>query len=1153
MAIKNIFHHHLTSKSLPSRRYYLARVGLHLWELLLWLVVLLFLLGTTIASVYSTQEKASRAVKTALETLSKSTDKALQLWGQEQIFIVQELARDKRVLQATHTLLATKPTKQMLQRSPAQSLLRRLFSNFLKGGILRGFFIVSHTNTNLASSRDANVGTNTLLSTQPDFLKHVRQGQTLFSHVIRSDVPLPRQQAIFPGTQHLTQFVGTPIRDEKNKTIALLLLRLDPNKTLYPLLFQARLGQTGRTYILDQNGFLLSPNHHKHNAQPQSSFHPDSPKVFKIRTYVRGLPFKPTEHGERESGIKSNVCGYSNGNGKRIVGAWKWLPLFRAWLLVEQDWKESFALFNQIQKNSYVFAALLAFLLSGLLFAFGFGRKKFREGQIRLAAVVENAQDPIILLDAQGTIKSVNPSTEKMFGYNQQELLDKNIEFLLPYEQHTFPGQLEQDSRSGTSRELKARRKTGKTLLVASTVGQAKLDTGMHFSLILRDITQSKELEHSLKEAKEAAETANRLKSAFLATMSHEIRTPLNGIIATVDMLNHTPLESAQHKLVSTARHSSLALMSIIDDVLDFSKIEAGQMDLCEEDVVVETLVENCVGSLESYAKEKDVELFMFIDPKLSNVRGDKVRLGQILYNLVGNAIKFSANLKDRKGKVMVSAFETDRTGENTTLVLEVRDNGIGMDASIQEKLFKPFLQADSTTTRRFGGSGLGLAITRRLTDLMNGTIALESQPGFGSTFRVSLPLALLVKEQSARKTEFQGVQLFFLKGGNEVDRILEQYIRHAGIELTSANTEQVSERFSDFASTNEDLLVVFDSQGNEQHTKQTIERFRSLAKKKKVRFLIIGRGSENSPCQYGENDVTLAINSMPRSHLLDAIAILAGMTSFSPEDKQARSATLATFTTAELKASGKIALVADDNKVNQDVIRRQLQMLGWAVDVAEDGQEALERWRNNTYKIIFTDCHMPVVDGYELAETIRAEEEEGHHIPIIAITADAIKGTAEKCLASGMDGYLTKPMQLQTLRKTLENWGSVYKQSEDTLPTNQATTDPPIDLEVLPALLDPDEPEVIIQIYNKFLSMSAKLLDQCKNVKLPDEQQKLRDLAHKLKSSAKTIGAHPLADCCQQIEDDVDGKSLSSKARQLYSLLTTTREWLIHHLTENE
>ena len=151
------------------------------------------------------------------------------------------------------------------------------------------------------------------------------------------------------------------------------------------------------------------------------------------------------------------------------------------------------------------------------------------------------------------------------------------------------------------------------------------------------------------------------------------------------------------------------------------------------------------------------------------------------------------------------------------------------------------------------------------------------------------------------------------------------------------------------------------------------------------------------------------------------------------------------------------------------------------------------------------------------------------------------------------MDGYLTKPMQLQTLRKTLENWGSVYKQSEDTLPTNQATTDPPIDLEVLPALLDPDEPEVIIQIYNKFLSMSAKLLDQCKNVKLPDEQQKLRDLAHKLKSSAKTIGAHPLADCCQQIEDDVDGKSLSSKARQLYSLLTTTREWLIHHLTENE
>jgi signal transduction histidine kinase len=397
-----------------------------------------------------------------------------------------------------------------------------------------------------------------------------------------------------------------------------------------------------------------------------------------------------------------------------------------------------------------------------------------------------------------------------------------------------------------------------------------------------------------LEVAKAAAHAANRAKSAFLAAMSHEIRTPMNGVIGMVDLLRDTSLAPSQHDSVETIRESAYALLTIIDEVLDFSKIEAGRMEIELTGVAPALIVRRARHVLAAAADKAGVELEVRIGPNLpDSVLADPIRLRQILLNLAGNAIKFSSSNADRPGRVVMSIDAGATSIDAVDLLFAVEDNGIGMTQDEIDRLFRPFTQAESSTTRRFGGTGLGLSICKQLTELMHGSITVRSIPGVGSTFQVVVPVRI---ESRAPKIQAPALE----------------------------------------------------------------ER---------------------------------AARAVPRASGVGSPAL-----------------------------RGKI-LIVEDNELNQRVTMRQLNACGYDADLAVNGSAGLERWRNGNYALILSDLHMPELDGYDLAREIRLSEHEGRRVPIVAFTANAVKGEAELCFAAGMDDCLTKPVQLPALKAMLQKW----------------------------------------------------------------------------------------------------------------------------------
>jgi signal transduction histidine kinase/CheY-like chemotaxis protein/HPt (histidine-containing phosphotransfer) domain-containing protein len=634
-----------------------------------------------------------------------------------------------------------------------------------------------------------------------------------------------------------------------------------------------------------------------------------------------------------------------------------------------------------------------------------------------------------------------------------------------------------------------------------------------------RNVTKKHLQELELLEAKQVAEHSNKSKSVFLATMSHEIRTPMNGVLGMAEMLSTGELNEEQSESVTIIRQSATHLLSLIDSILDFSKLEADRVEIEERQIYVDDLVYGLTESLSPIARAKGVRLRAFSDPILPPIFADDTRVRQVLNNFVGNAIKFSSSEIDANGEVYVRA-ESKTEG---LLSISVSDNGIGIAPKHLKSIFDAFNQAEVSTTRRFGGTGLGLAISKKLIELMGGMINVESDVGKGSTFTLILPLkpasepAQIHKELNSKHCVIVGKQ-------SVENNDLQQILRSAG--ATAFLVNDVSAAFNAMGSVLRPTVFVHTDIGrSEQGYAKSLQSHQWAAD---VSHLMFTDGTRKSLRMLEEN---IACADWGRAKaLVSAVSLMTQDRTQIPSSVMAANKRLTGMGLPKTieKISGSIrVLVAEDDPINQRVISRQLAHLGVQADIAQTGREALEMWmENKNYSLILTDLHMPVMDGYELTRRIRSLESDNEHIPIVALTANAVTGETFEAYKAGIDLYLTKPILLVDLSVAIATFAVDLNQTESALmvelPVLTSNTDPQaqdFDLQAVVAILGDDD-ELIRDLINQYQQDLVKVLAELDSSLDQLDTKHIKFLAHRLKSSSKSVGALRLGELFSKLEE---------------------------------
>lgn len=650
---------------------------------------------------------------------------------------------------------------------------------------------------------------------------------------------------------------------------------------------------------------------------------------------------------------------------------------------------------------------LIGLLISATIFAIiGIAYKRMRDAEARARAseqrlvdTNENLPGVVIrlLIDAldRRTYEYVSGPTMAMFGMSREDILSghsRPFDAAIDADREIVRDVVERYLQLKHAEVMEFRTCVRGNIRWIRAVGGEPKPTGQgsHFwSLYCADVTVEKEQERRLKEAKATAEAAVAAKGAFLAMMSHEIRTPMAGVLGLVELLSKTPLNTEQSNMLGMVQDSSVALLQILDDILDFSRIEAERLELEPDAFDLRLLTDSAVGTFAARARQKELKLYLVQDWRLaSQYRGDANRIRQIVNNLLSNALKFTS-----QGHVVLRVELLGESADGQQLRFSVTDTGMGISVDQLNRLFQPFMQAETSTARRFGGTGLGLAICRRLAQLMGGDVKLTSELGRGTSasFEVTLP----VLQAGGVIAGIDQKRALICTRDPMLERELANAFSAMGCSVMEIDADDVTEFIADDAD-----IYIADA--------ALIEQGVSVLGVPTIHVL-----ADTDPRGFYEESGRMMLCGSPllwRS-TVDACRITLGLSArVNPQ----------AFSTAP-GARAIHVLVAEDHPINRAVIERQLDLLGYIHTVVEDGQQAWDALAASRFDLLITDCHMPVLDGYALAQRIRRQEEEtGAHLPIIALSASALPEEVDKCHRTGMDDFLAKPVQLEELQKKI-------------------------------------------------------------------------------------------------------------------------------------
>jgi len=773
------------------------------------------------------------------------------------------------------------------------------------------------------------------------------------------------------------------------------------------------------------------------------------------------------------------------------------------------------------------------------------------ESEERFRLLMDGVPDyAIVMLDAQGRVISWNEGAKRIHGYTANEIIGKSASQFYA-EDECEDGKLEQvlESARATGRlEDEGWRvcKDG-TRFWANVVLTALYDTNGQlrgFSKVTRDITDRKRTDEELLAAKEAAEDASIAKSQFLANMSHEIRTPMNGVLGPMGLLLDSKLTGQQRELTEIARSSAESLLGIINDILDLSKIEVGKLDIEPIPFQLLMAVEETASMMAGRAEEKGLDLIVRCPPEVPRaVVGDPGRIRQVLANLVSNAIKFTA-----QGHVLINIENEAQTAGEVTLCFTVEDSGIGIAPDKIEHVFGRFNQADTSTTRRYGGTGLGLSISRQLVELMGGEIGADSTPSEGSKFwfRLRLPLQSDAPVIEMPDANLDDVRILIVDD-NAVNRlVLHEQLNNWRLRNDSCASSKEALEILRAAQAAGDpyQIAILDHQMPDMDGEmlgKVIKADPLLSDIVLVMLTSLGHKGDAVRLK-AAGFAAYLVKPARQSELLGTLVNV-----WNSHNAHVSSELVTRHSLAESQHphtarrwDGTRVLVVEDNIVNQKVATMILQSFGCRVEVAANGREALTSIDALPFDVVFMDCEMPEMDGYEATAEIRRRDDDKRELPIIALTAKATKGDRERCLESGMDDYMSKPVRSEDIQAVLERWASngegdkagaspAAPESSDVKESATAITDnssataaPALDAEVvarLRTLAESTDASLLNQIFEAFNSDGEARLETMRGALGTGDAESLRKSAHALKGASANIGARQMAGLAQELQ----------------------------------